>query len=85
MMLRSTMARRPDCAHQVEPRFCCTHGPLCMYSTECCVVKLCIVLLLVVVRVLELTCMCTTLMFMYGVDNENDIFYLIFFTATAPS
>jgi hypothetical protein len=53
-------AGRPDCAHQVaEPRFCCTHGPLYI-CTECCVVKLCIVLL-VVGRVLEkLTCMSTT-------------------------
>ena len=35
MMLRSTMARRPDCARQVEPRFCCTHGPLYMYRVLC--------------------------------------------------
>ena len=40
---------------------------------------------LVVGRVLALTCMCTILMFMYGVDNENDLFYLIFLNITVTA
>jgi hypothetical protein len=65
----SLRVRRPDCVRQVEPRFCCTHGPLYMY----------IILCSYVVystsngwyKVLELTCMCTFMMFMHGVDDDN--------------